>query len=188
MFLCCVALLGCGPTSPPAVSRPSSSETTIHGDGVEVTLSSSWVGGAHFARLPRPPSDFAAQMLAGYSDAYTRLYAYHGDQVLAIARIETGRHLSVTAAGDLWASTFSENGYAEVSREPGTVDGHPAVRIVSTNPGGSQWLAVTSLEYVFPQGRAIWLVAWGTNPGDFSAVEPFFDTATRTIVIGSTES
>ena len=170
----------CG--SPASGSNATDAPTLITGDGVEVTLPHSWAGAANLSELPTPTSTWTFDNLSSYKNDYTVLYAYSGERVLAITRVDTGGSVSsLREAGDAWAGTFEENNFAPISRDPATVDGHEAIRFVSTNPGSGTALAVTSDEYVFLVDSAIWAVAWSAQPDAFDEAMPGFDEATESV-------
>jgi hypothetical protein len=157
--------------------------SVIQGDGVSVSLPNSWVGAAHPSELPVPESDFAANLLQGYSDELTALYAFDGDRFLAIQDLQVHKAVSLAKAADLWAAEIGKiSATVElVSRTPSTVDGHAAVRFVSTDPGSDTTLRYTAEEYVFPVGDTIWVVGWSTPLEGFAEAEPLFDRATESV-------
>jgi hypothetical protein len=154
----------------------------IQGDGVSVSLPNSWVGAAHPSELPVPESDYVANLLQGYSDEHTALYAFDGDRFLAITDLQADKDYSPEKAADLWAAEIAKLDTVElISREPSTVDGHPAVRFVSTDPGSATTLGYTAEEYVFPVGDSIWVVGWSSPLESFAESEPLFDRATESV-------
>ena len=156
----------------------------IVGEGIRITLTSEWVGAPRIEEIPPPDSEFAQEYLALFEgDDRAVLLAYRGDQLLVIAAIDAGRELSLAEASTMWLDTFEENGFTLVSRDQSYVDGHRALRVVSTSAGSNRAFQSTTLEYVFPLGSKIWVIQWMTPPNDFAQAEQGFTAATETIAL-----